>query len=119
MGPDGFYQQRSPTVSAGHPLGLCSTRADDARERGIGLAQRAHHAIGVVRLPLAVPDQRRHSASEHARERAYGSTSLRAAPRPGHVRSSSRLCHRRGELDEEVVGGFLRRAVDETLAELG
>src|SRR5438552_1306751 len=68
---------------------------------------------------VAVLDQRRHSASEDARGRAYGSTSLRAAPRPGHVGSSFRLRHRGGELDEEVVGGLLCGAVDETLAELG
>src|SRR6516225_12006714 len=40
--------------------------------------------------------------------------------RPGRApASSSRLRHRRGELDEEIVGGFLRRAVDKTLPELG
>src|SRR5262245_66362642 len=33
--------------------------------------------------------------------------------------SSSRLHHRRGELDEEIIGGLLRRAVDEALPELG
>ena len=32
--------------------------------------------------------------------------------------SSSRLRHRRGELDEEIIGGLLRRAVDKTLPEL-
>src|SRR6476659_6378832 len=34
-------------------------------------------------------------------------------------RSPSALRDRRGELDEEIVGGLLRRAVDETLAKLG
>src|SRR5262245_36143844 len=33
--------------------------------------------------------------------------------------SSPRLRHRRGELDEEIIGGLLRRAVDEALPELG
>src|SRR4029077_2935899 len=33
-------------------------------------------------------------------------------------RSPSALRDRRGELDEEIVGGLLRRAVDETLAKL-
>src|SRR6266487_4025138 len=33
--------------------------------------------------------------------------------------SSPRLRHRRGELHEKIVGGLLRRAVDETLPELG
>src|SRR5262249_28866065 len=40
----------------------------------------------------------------------------------GHVRPaqpSLRLRHRRREFDEEVVGGLLRRAVDQALAELG
>src|SRR5262249_46864882 len=32
--------------------------------------------------------------------------------------SSFRLRHRRGELDEEIIGGLLRRAVDKTLPEL-
>ena len=34
-------------------------------------------------------------------------------------RGPSALRDRRGELDEEIVGGLLRRAVDETLAKLG
>src|SRR5215467_2691731 len=42
-----------------------------------------------------------------------------ATPRRSRPQSSARLRHCRGEFREEVVGGLLRRAVDEALAELG
>src|SRR5262249_38991952 len=49
----------------------------------------------------------------HRRSRAPG------AARAATQSLSSRLRHGRSEFDEEVVGGLLRRAVDQTLAELG
>src|SRR5262249_26867302 len=51
--------------------------------------------------------------SAHGRSRVWGLRLCRSTA------SSSRLRHRRGELHEEIVGGLLRRAVDETLPELG
>ena len=50
---------------------------------------------------------------------ARGGSRVLSDFRSADCNPSSGLCHRRRELDEEIVGGLLRRTVDETLAELG
>src|SRR5436190_6499633 len=71
-----------------------------------------------VKIAAILPwDLHSNKSTLNLRRTAGQGRCTRADVRP--AQASLRLRHRRRELDEEVVGGLLRRAVDQALAELG
>ena len=98
-----FTPVHSPRRRASTPLRRamvvrCSTDLGFTRDRRLNVRKSGKPDLRGPFQSVAVPDQRCHSASLRAftpvfdgldaRDRAYGSTSLRAAPRPGHAIAS-------------------------------